>query len=245
MRKKEDAPDYRYLYEPNIPPLEIPKERIKAQIEQLPELPDARHARLRESYGLSVRDINVLTRVNAEDDATPPPERHAELVYCPNAVDFFEHLVRAGVAPQAAVNWTIHHLLKELNAAGVPFHASPIPPVVVAELISLVDQGTITAKTAHNLLREMVDTRTMPFDGTLQLRQRIDARGLAQLSSDADLRPICEEVVAELAKDVDAVRAGKSKAMMKLVGAVMRKSGGRADAVAATRLLERLVGTST
>ncbi|WFC95931.1 hypothetical protein MBRA1_002586 [Malassezia brasiliensis] len=247
MRSKEDAPDYRYLHEPNIPPLDVRASEVEVIRAALPELPDERHTRLRETYGLSIRDVNVLTRVNAEDDAAMPIEweRRAGVDYCASAVDFFEALVHDGIEPQTAVNWTIHHLLKELNAAGVPFCYSPVPPMVLAELIRVVEEQVITPKTAHTLLREMITTRTIPYDGTtLRIRDLIESRALGQLRTDEQLRPICEAVLEEHAKDVAAVRSGKTKALQKLVGAVMRRTGGRADAVAASMLLAALIAST-
>lgn len=246
MRSKEDAPDYRYVHEPNLPPLVVTRERVSALRDALPELPDERHTRLRKSYELSVRDVNVLTRVNAEDDTAAPVEweRPVGVQYCANAVEFFEALVEDGIAPQSAVNWTIHHLLKELNAAQVPFCYSPIPPMVLAELIRLVDERRITSKTAHTLLREMITTRMIPYDGALRIRETVEARGLSQLRTDAELRPLCTAVLEEHPEDVAAVRSGKKKALQKLVGAVMRRSGGRADAVAAADLLAALLAST-
>ena len=247
MRSKEDAPDYRYLHEPNIPPLDVPASQVEALRATMPELPDERHARLCETYGLSIRDVNVLTRVNAEDDAAMPIEweRQAGVEYCASAVDFFEALVRDGIAPQTAVNWTIHHLLKELNAAEVPFCYSPVPPMVLAELIRVVDEQMITPKTAHVLLREMITAKAIPYDGTaLRIRDLIESRALGQLRTDEQLRPVCVAVLEEHAKDVAAVRAGKTKALQKLVGAVMRRTGGRADAVAASALLAGLIAST-
>ena len=73
LRRKEESLDYRFMPEPNVPPLSVSPEDLDTLAASLPELPDARHARLREQYGLSVRDVNVLTRLNAEDDAAPAP----------------------------------------------------------------------------------------------------------------------------------------------------------------------------
>ena len=147
MRDKEASLDYRFMPEPNVGPLRIAKERIEAVRVALPELPDARHARLSDQYGLSMRDINVLMRLNAEDDTTDPLEqevKHAAYAHVPNAVDYFEVLVRMGCVPQAAANWTIHLLPKHLGAVNLPFSLNPLPPVVVAELVHMIDEELIT-----------------------------------------------------------------------------------------------------
>jgi len=152
MRDKEASIDYRFMPEPNVGPLRITKERIEALRAALPELPDARHARLHEQYGLSMRDINVLMRLNAEDDSTGPADQvgqHAAYAYFPNAVDYFEALVRLGCEPQVAANWTIHLLPKYLGAANLPFFLNPLPPAVVAELVHMIDEELIT-RTSDN-----------------------------------------------------------------------------------------------
>jgi len=149
LRRKEESLDYRFMPEPNVPPLSVSPEDLDTLAASLPELPDARHARLREQYGLSVRDVNVLTRLNAEDDAAPAPPpglapRIGALHYTGNAVVYFEELVRLGVAAQVAVNWTIHVLPKHLGAARIAFCHVPVPPAAVAELVALMDEGYIT-----------------------------------------------------------------------------------------------------
>ncbi|WFD32671.1 hypothetical protein MSPP1_003720 [Malassezia sp. CBS 17886] len=260
MRSKETTPDYRYMPEPNLPPLHVSQERITAVAATLPELPDARHRRLREEYGLAARDVNLLTRVNAEDDAMGAPEseqRAAEacgspaadsaqsggdMVLRPNAVDYFEDLVRLGVSAPAAVNWTIQHLPKHLNAAGIAFCHSPIPPRAVAELVSLVDEDVITASTAQTLLADMVKARAVPHEhGVVRIREHVHARDLGKLRTPEALRAICEPVVAELTSEVQAVRAGKHKVLAKLVGEVMRRAHGRVDAAEASGVLQELV----
>ncbi|PKI85229.1 Pet112p [Malassezia vespertilionis] len=240
MRSKELAEEYRYMPELNLGPLYVDEKRVAVLRAALPELPDARHARLRDQYGLSIRDVNVLTRVNAEDDGVDAPAsmrmRNAAYTYHDHAVEFFEVLVQRGIAPQAAVNWTIHHLLRQLNAASIPFKYSPIPPSLLADVIELVEQESITAETAQKLLGDMVKTQTIPVD----LREFVARHNMAKLSEE-ELHTLCANVIADHPKDVEAIRNGKSKAMMKLVGAAMRSSNGRADAQAAAQRLQALI----
>lgn len=141
--------------EANVGPLLITKAQVEEVRASLPELPDARHERLRSQYHLSVRDVNVLTRLNAEDDAAGPclVPRLDGWEYKSDAVDFFEALVRLECAPQVAANWTIHLLPKHLGAAGVPFCHNPIPPVVIAELIHLLSEEMITRTYTGQLIQ--------------------------------------------------------------------------------------------
>ena len=147
QRQKEEMLDYRFMPEPNVAPLEISPERIEALNSSLPEMPDARHARLREQYGLSIRDVNVLTRLNAEDDASEitvlGPE-HAGRTSHPNAVDYFEALAHFGCEPQVAANWTIHLLPKYLGQAQLTFSLNPVGPAALAELLHILEEQVIT-----------------------------------------------------------------------------------------------------
>ena len=237
MRGKGDAPDYRYMPDPNIPTLCIGAERVQAVREQLPELPDARHDRLRAQYGLSVRDVNVLTRINAEDDAVPRGCAVPAGTQLAHAVDYFERLVRLGVPAQAAVNWVAHELLKQLNAADTPFAANPVLPETLTELIGVVADGTVTAATARGLLAEMVRMRTSMPD----VRAVVAERALGRLATRDTLLPLCEAVAAEHPDDIAAVRRGRDKAIMRLVGQVMRRASGRADAALAGTLLREII----
>ena len=237
MRGKGDAPDYRYMPDPNIPALCIGAERVHAVREQLPELPDARHDRLRAQYGLSVRDVNVLTRINAEDDAVPRGCAVPAGTQLAHAVDYFERLVRLGAPAQAAVNWVAHELLKQLNAADTPFAANPVLPETLTELIGVVADGTVTAATARELLAEMVRTRTPMPD----VRAVVAERALGRLATRDTLFPLCEAVAAAHPDDIAAVRRGRDKAIMRLVGQVMRRAHGRADAALAGTLLREII----
>ncbi|WFD00163.1 hypothetical protein MYAM1_002910 [Malassezia yamatoensis] len=248
MRSKEDALDYRYMHEPNLTPLQVTREHLEQVRASLPELPDDRNLRLRSQYSLTTRDLNVLTRVNADDDVAAPTKEKQLEVECRhtrNAVEFFEAVVCEGIEPQSAMNWTIHHLLKELNAAQVPFAQSPIPPTVLAELIRCVSDGTITAKTAHYLLRESIYGNISLYRGPqMCVKEVITSLELNQLRTPQVLRPYCTSVLQQHPKDVQAIKNGKTKALQKLVGAVMRESNGRADAIAATQLLKEMLAST-
>lgn len=227
MRSKEDAPDYRYMPDANLPPLHVPSERVEQMRAALPELPDARHDRLRSEYALSVRDVNVLTRINAEDDVAAGTAR--------NAVDFFEELVRLGCAPQAAVNWTTNELMRVLNAAGISFAECQLPAGVLVELLQLTETGVITAGTARELLAGIV--RDGAYD--CNVRELVRERGVERLATEEKLRPVCEEAIAACPAEAERVRKGHERVLMKLVGEVMRRTGGRADAPLAQTLLSR------
>lgn len=229
LRTKEGTIDYRFMPEPNVGALCVSSERIAALAASLPELPDARYKRLREQYGLSQRDINVLTRLNSDEDAIDG---------WANAVAYFEELVRLGCAAQTAANWTIHTLPKYLAQAHKAFCENTVPPAALAEVIHLHEDGHITQATAQTLLRLFVQ------DGVPDhIRAHIDTHRLWRMRED-ELRPICEHVVRSFPDEVAAVRRGKDKVLMRLVGEAMRATAGRADPAHVTRVLRGLTANS-
>lgn len=257
LRDKEKSVDYRFMPEPNVGPLRITNDRIEALRAALPELPDARHKRLREQYGLSPRDINVLMRLNAEDDTRGPSANvamHANYAYFANAVDYFEALVRLKCPPQVAANWTIHLLPKHLGAMDLPFCLNPLPPAVVAELVHMVDEELITRtfepltaeSTANSLLRDFIQARTFPTTpaGELALRSHVREQALSRLQR-SELVPICADVAARFPEEVAAIRKGKDKVLMRLVGEAMRLTQGRADPAQLTEVLREEVAKAS
>ena len=230
LRRKEDALDYRFMPEPNVGALHVSPAQLAALAETLPELPDARHARLRAQYGLSVRDVNVLLRLNADDDGDA---RTAQM----DAVDYFEELVRLECAPQAAANWTIHILPKFLGQMRLAFHHNPVPPTALAELIHMLDEEIITQSTAQALLRTFVREKKVPMrNGCLAIREHVHEHNLHRMHDD-ELRPLCQEVVRAFPAEVEAIQKGKHKVLARLVGESMRHTQGRADPAHITRLL--------
>ena len=237
LRRKEDALDYRFMPEPNVGALHVSPAQLAALAETLPELPDARHARLRAQYGLSVRDVNVLLRLNVDDDGDA---RTAQM----DAVDYFEELVRLECAPQAAANWTIHTLPKFLGQMRLAFHHNPVPPAALAELIHMLDEEIITQSTAQALLRTFVREKKIPTrNGCLAIREHVHENNLSRMHDD-DLRPLCQEVVRAFPAEVEAIQKGKHKVLARLVGEAMRHTQGRADPAHITRLLTDMTGAS-
>ncbi|KAN0064024.1 hypothetical protein ACQY0O_003630 [Thecaphora frezii] len=239
LRGKEDAPDYRYMPDPNLPPIILTESQIKAIRESLPELPDARRARLKSQYGLSSRDINVLMRVGAEDEGSGRAQTQS--VVGPvsnaeegNAVDYFEQVAK-GRDAQVALNWIIHELLKEFNAHNLAFREDYFPAQHLSELIDLVETGKVTGTTAKAVLGETIAARAKGVQATAEaasmtILELFTSRGLLALNSREDLLPLCRKAIEVLPEEAEKVRRGNLKVIMRIVGQVMKEAKGRADA---------------
>ena len=208
QRRKEYANDYRYFPEPDLPPLVVSPEMIERIRARMPELPDAKRARFEATYALPVRDAEQLTtdRVTA---------------------DYFEAAMAARPAgdvaarAKAVANWLLGDVRRLLNSASLEIGASPLRPEALAELVDLVDGGTISGKQAKDVLERAFASGEMP--------SAIVAReGIAQLSDSGELEQIVDAVLAENPKAIEDYRAGKTSAVQFLVGQVMKRTKGRA-----------------
>jgi aspartyl-tRNA(Asn)/glutamyl-tRNA(Gln) amidotransferase subunit B len=207
QRSKEEANDYRYFPEPDLPPLR-PSEEWVAQIRAgLPELPAARRARYEEGLGLSAYDAGVLT---------------ADLALA----DYFDAVVAAGIAPKTAANWVTGEFSRLLNqhaAEGQRASAVALRPAGLAELIGGVEGGEVSAANAKTVLAEVFETGESP-------KAVVDRRGLQQVGDAESIGAEIEAVLAEFPAQVADYRAGKSQLFGFLVGQVMKRTAGRADA---------------
>lgn len=253
LRGKEDAPDYRYMPDPNLPPILLSEKQIRALWEDLPELPDARRVRLRERYGLSSRDINVLMRVGSEDErdgrvATVQGDAEGEgLGQGADAVDYFERVAH-GRNAQTSLNWIIHELMKGLNARDLPFREYFLPADYLGQLIDLVESGKVTGTTAKSVVADLLPPARATPPGSTESGISLSALdGLAKssptpvldllqqkqmlaLATTEDLLPLVESALARLPDEVAQVRKGNLKVAMRIVGQVMKDANGRADA---------------
>jgi aspartyl-tRNA(Asn)/glutamyl-tRNA(Gln) amidotransferase subunit B len=210
-REKEEAQDYRYFPEPDLVPLHIDDAWTARVRASLPELPDARRRRYVDELGLPEHDAGLLTGTRA-------------------MADFFEETVRLFAKPKIVGNWLIGDVAAYLNAQGREIEDLPIRPAQLAGLLSLVDSGQISGRSAKEVLEEMLRTGR-PADSIVQ------ERGLAQISDETMLEAVVREVIAEHPAPVRDVRAGKEQAVAFLVGQVMKKTRGRANPALAQRLI--------
>jgi aspartyl-tRNA(Asn)/glutamyl-tRNA(Gln) amidotransferase subunit B len=215
MRLKENADDYRYFPDPDLVPLVLDPARIEAVRASLPELPEARRARFAAEYALSEYDARLLT-------ATRP------------LADFFEAAARAAGAPKAVANFLLRDVLAALRERGAEIEATALAPEAVARLVRLVDAGRVTPASARELLAELLERGGDP-------EALVRERGLEAVSDAGALDALVAEVIAEQPEAASKFRAGDQRSLHFLIGQVMRKTRGKADAKRAReRLLARL-----
>ncbi len=217
MRTKEEAHDYRYFPEPDLPPVVLDVARVDAVRATMPELPEARRRRFVAAYGLPEYDAGVLTQ-------------------SPALADYFEQAAAAAGNPKAVSNWVMGELLRTLNDRGTPVEAVPLAPRALAGLVRLVDRGTISGSIAKDVFAKM-------YDSGRSAEEIVAAEGLAQIGDEAALVGLVREVIAANADAVAQYRAGKQATFGFLVGQVMKKSGGKANPTLANQLLKRELDT--
>jgi aspartyl-tRNA(Asn)/glutamyl-tRNA(Gln) amidotransferase subunit B len=203
MRSKEEAHDYRYFPEPDLPPLVITPEFIEQLRVELPELPEARRRRFISEYGLSFDDAAQLTDTR-------------------QMADYFEIAARGSGSPKSAANWILNELVRELKSTGTDISASPVSAENLGQMIKLIDTGTISGKMAKDALGEM-------YRSGKPVQEVIDQMGGAQVSDEAEIARIADEVIASSPRQLEQYRAGKTALLGYFVGQVIKQSGGRAN----------------
>jgi aspartyl-tRNA(Asn)/glutamyl-tRNA(Gln) amidotransferase subunit B len=216
MRSKETEADYRYFREPDLLPLRLDAE-WRAQIQAaMIELPLQRRARFMEQYGLPLYDADILTA-----------EFHLS--------EYFEGTVAAyGGDPKRVSNWLINDVMRMINERGLLAKDLRLTPIYLAEIIKLVDAGTVNTSTGKALLEKVENSGQDPLE-------IVKAEGLAQVSDVDAIREVCAQVVAENPQQVASYKSGKTTLMGWFVGQAMKKSGGKADPQLTRTLLEELL----
>jgi len=204
MRTKEEAPDYRYLPEPDIPPITLDAAWRSAAAAAVPELPAPRRLRLSRDLGLDAAQAERLCR----DRQT---------------ADWFESCVRAGAPPGAAAGWVLGELAHVAGERGLPVHGLGLAPSTLASLAELVARGVVGRGPAAG--------RVLPLllDGEEDPAQVVERLGLASIVDEEALRRAAREALDGQPEAVAALRAGKPRALEALVGAAMRATGGKAN----------------
>jgi len=203
MRSKEEAHDYRYFPEPDLPPLMVAEALIEELRAELPELPETRRRRFIEEYGLSF------------DDA-------AQLTDSRNTADYFETAARACGNAKATANWVLNELMREMKSTSTDIGESPVAAESLGEMIKMVDIGRISGKMAKDVLVRM-------YQSGKTAEEIVDEMGGAQVSDEAEVRAFVDQVIAANPKQLEQYRAGKTSLVGFFVGQVMKLSGGRAN----------------
>jgi aspartyl-tRNA(Asn)/glutamyl-tRNA(Gln) amidotransferase subunit B len=220
MRSKEEAHDYRYFPEPDLPPLSVSPAWIAEVAASLPELPAAKRRRFVSEYGIPDYDAGVLTLSRG-------------------VADYFETVARASGNAKTASNWVMNEVLRKLkqdSALGddddVLLARCPVPPASLAEMIRLIDAGTISGKIAKDVFERM-------WTSGEPARAIVEREGLTQVSDEASIRTAIDDVIAVNPAQVATYRRGKTGTLGWFVGQVMRKTGGKANPQLVNDLLKK------
>ena len=213
MRKKEGSSDYRYFPEPDLPPLEVSPEQLKAWAEELPELPARKRRRYEEEFGLSPYDARVLT-----DDRT--------------VAEYFETAVIAGANAKLVANWISQDIAAYLNNNKLTITEIALQASDLAELVKLIETGTISGKIAKEILPELLTQGGSP-------KALVEKKGLIQISDTSAIEKLIEEIIAAHPSELEKFRAGKTNLKGFFVGQVMKKSGGKADPKLTSQILDQ------
>jgi aspartyl-tRNA(Asn)/glutamyl-tRNA(Gln) amidotransferase subunit B len=203
MRSKEEAHDYRYFPEPDLPPLVISKEFIEQVKTEIPELPERRRSRFMDQYDLTFADAS-------------------QLVSDRSLADYYETAADASGNPRAAANWVRSELLRELEAGSLSAAESPVAATELAALVRLIDEEKISGKQAKDVLVEMFKTGKAA-------QTIIEERGLVQLSDTGEIDVLIDEVIAANPDQLASYRAGKEALLGFFVGQVIKASKGKAN----------------
>lgn len=217
MRTKEDAQDYRYFPDPDLPPLVISEQWVERVKATMPELPDAMRERMVQEYDLSDYDASLLTQSKS-------------------MAAYFEDLVTATGKGQAkqAVNWLMGDVSSALNKEGVEIDAAPVAAPQLAVLLARIADGTISNKIAKEVFGAMWETKS---DDVNYADTVINEKGLKQISDSGELEKIVADVLLANQKSVDEFRSGKEKAFNALIGQVMKATRGKANPAQVNELL--------
>jgi aspartyl-tRNA(Asn)/glutamyl-tRNA(Gln) amidotransferase subunit B len=217
MRTKEDAADYRYFPDPDLPPLVIAPEWVERVKAGMPELPRVMAARFVAEYGLPEYDATTVTQSKA-------------------MAAYFEEAARASGQPKLASNWIMGEVSKRLNAADISIARAPVPAATLAALIKRIQDGTVSNNAARQVFDALWTGEGKDVDAL------IEAKGLKQMNDSGALEKIVDDVIAANAANVEQIRAGKDKAFNALVGQAMKASKGKANPQQVGELLRKKLG---
>lgn len=224
MRTKEDAADYRYFPDPDLPPLRISEQWVQAERARMPELPRTMAARFVADYGLPEYDATTLTQSKA-------------------MAAYFEEAAKASGQPKLVSNWVMGEISRRLNNEELAVDAAKVSSVQLAALVIRIHDGTISNNAAKQVFEEMWGHNTgsgagLPIDTVMtmllsmclnEVDAVIEAKGLKQMNDSGALEKIIDEVIAANPDNVAQFKAGKDKAFNALVGQAMKASRGKAN----------------
>jgi aspartyl-tRNA(Asn)/glutamyl-tRNA(Gln) amidotransferase subunit B len=215
MRSKEEASDYRYFPEPDLPPLSTPASMVDGIRATLPPLPDTRAARYMEEWSIPAKEADALVATR-------------------QLAEYFEETQRLSGDAKAAANWVRNEVLRVLNEEQIDVGSFTIRPDRLAALLKLLDDGTISGKTAKDIFEQMRSSTKTPAEIVEEL-------GLVQMSDPAELRSVAAAVLDANPKQLEQYRGGKMALFGFFVGQIMKQTGGKANAELASSILRELL----
>jgi aspartyl-tRNA(Asn)/glutamyl-tRNA(Gln) amidotransferase subunit B len=218
MRSKEEAHDYRYFPEPDLPPLIVSNEFVERVKSEMPELPEARRRRFMEQYQLSFSDASQLTS-----------ER--------SLADYYENAVEISGNARTTANWIRSELLRELESAGLEAGESPVSAEKLGAFVKLIDGGSISGKQGKDVLVEMFQTGK-------SAETIIEERGLVQLSDSSEIESLVDQVMSANPQQLESYRDGKESLFGFFVGQVMKASQGKANPKVVNEVLKKKLQAS-
>ncbi len=214
MRSKEEAHDYRYFPDPDLPPLVISEADLEQLRRELPELPDARLARFISDYGLGADEAVQLTSQK-------------------EIADYYENAVtKAGGETRLTANWINGELMAWLNRCNTAFTDSPVSPTMLGQLVQRIQDKTISGKIAKEVFQAM-------WNGEGSADEVIASRGLTQITDSSAIEQAVSDVIARFPDQSDQIRAGQEKVIGFLVGQVMKATSGKANPQAVNDILKK------
>ncbi|HYD75148.1 Asp-tRNA(Asn)/Glu-tRNA(Gln) amidotransferase subunit GatB [Ramlibacter sp.] len=214
MRTKEDAADYRYFPDPDLPPLVVAPEWVEQVRASMPELPRAMAARFVADYGLPEYDATTLTQ-------------------SPAMAAYFEAAARSSGQPKLASNWIMGEVSRRLNAQEIDIGQAPVPAATLAALVGRIADGTISNSAARQVFEALWSGEGSNVDAL------IEAKGLKQMNDTGELEKILDGIIAANPDNVAQFKAGKDKAFNALVGQAMKATKGKANPQQVNELLRR------
>jgi aspartyl-tRNA(Asn)/glutamyl-tRNA(Gln) amidotransferase subunit B len=216
MRSKEEAHDYRYFPDPDLVPLVVDKAWVDAIREEMPELPLRKKERFMKDHGL--------------------PEHHASLLAEERPVaEWFEEVVKLGADPKGAANWVINELLRMLSDDKIAIDGTRVTPKHLADMLTLIDKGTISGKIAKKVFNTMYKTGKDP--NTI-----VEEEGLVQISDSSELEAIVDNVLASNPDEVERFKGGDQKLMGFFVGQIMKETKGKANPKLVNEIIRKKIG---
>ena len=223
MRTKEDAADYRYFPDPDLPPLVIGQDWVERVRAAMPELPRAQAERFVREYGLPEYDATTLTQ-------------------SPAMAAYFEDAAQASGLPKPVSNWLMGEVSRRLNAEERDIGDAPVAAVQLAALVTRVADATLSHNAAKQVLDALWAGEAPAGEPQAQVDALIEAKGLKQMNDSGALEAIVDQVLAANEKNIAEYRAGKDKAFNALVGQVMKASQGKANPAQVNALLKQRLG---